>query len=373
MATTQTYGGDIIDWVDPASVPGSDLAPPDSSPPESESPAASEQQQMPLTEFDVYPELKGPLGTLPFTRPNYGRYVAGKTNAENIAQFLKGQVMGRTDGANRLYTGYGVVDTVTYSSVRLPVWRSSTVEDNTFTLAETGIRCPTTGDDGEIVGATLSRDRVNFADDPADGNTPQIVGPSRPHLRLQVETYSQGNPDPNDDFNEWARAPTYGRFTPAQDAPFLPGVAFDPSAVSTVGGTQYEWRVEWALDDGNWWLKVGGSWIGYYSTAELDYFPDGKGCQVAWYGEVFDPSPSTWTANDMISPEFGGTGWQSAARYLYPMYCRGDNWSDCKYMHSSAFLLGLQDSACYTTSSLSDEFFVGGPGRRTSGGTVLCP
>jgi hypothetical protein len=68
VETTQTYLGDILDWIDPASIRGSDAQRPPPIPPEQLRPPPGAQLQQ--TELDVYPELRGPKGTIPVVRPN---------------------------------------------------------------------------------------------------------------------------------------------------------------------------------------------------------------------------------------------------------------------------------------------------------------
>lgn len=373
VATTQNYSGDIIDWVDPDSVPGSRAIPPKLNDGEEASQLGPSSAGRGRMEVEEFPELMGPKGTIPFYRPSYARYVDGKSRFDTIEEHVANPVMGRTDGATNLYAGYRKTGNIYYARSYMPNWRSGTVSDGTFTLVEMSVSCDTAGGN-EIVGAVASRDRANWGDDPSDGLTPEIVGPSRPLLRLQVETYSTGI------YSEWAVAPfTSQRWVPYAGAPYGPGAAFSNSAISTVDGTQYETRFDWVLDSGNWWLRVNMNWLGYYPASGLTSFPGGRGCYVHWYGEVHDPSPSTWTGNDMASSRFASEGWMKAARVRDPLYCTNSTWTTCNNA-SGASLLGLQDSACYTTSGITDiggglgfQFFMGGPGRVSSGGAVTCP
>ena len=54
IATTQTYNGDIVDWIDPATVPGADAEPPPPSVRE-DMPAGTERAKF---ELEVYPEYR---------------------------------------------------------------------------------------------------------------------------------------------------------------------------------------------------------------------------------------------------------------------------------------------------------------------------
>lgn len=91
IATTQTHSGDIIDWV---TIPGPHTKPP--SPPWTKDdlnnlpPGA----QLGRTELEQHPELRGPPGTTPMTRPEYKVYVMGQTGAKSLQEYLeKYQVM----------------------------------------------------------------------------------------------------------------------------------------------------------------------------------------------------------------------------------------------------------------------------------------
>lgn len=57
LHTTQTYLGDIIDWLDPATVPGSQVEPP---PPILPSEFESPDAELQVTELDQSPELRAP-------------------------------------------------------------------------------------------------------------------------------------------------------------------------------------------------------------------------------------------------------------------------------------------------------------------------
>lgn len=89
LETTQTYTGDIIDWLDPASVPGSqEEPPPKPTPEELQLPEGVELQ---VTELDVYPELRGSAG-IPMTRPSFAAYIFGDTGAISVEDFLTNHV-----------------------------------------------------------------------------------------------------------------------------------------------------------------------------------------------------------------------------------------------------------------------------------------
>ncbi|HEU5057720.1 MAG TPA: hypothetical protein VFU21_14400, partial [Kofleriaceae bacterium] len=103
VETTQTHAGDLVDWVDPDSVPGSQIEPP---PPI----AAAELATPPgvslqRTELDEHPELRGPEGTIPFTRPRFADYVRGQSGHASLTDYLAARPGGQPAGWNRLYAG----------------------------------------------------------------------------------------------------------------------------------------------------------------------------------------------------------------------------------------------------------------------------
>jgi hypothetical protein len=92
VATTQTPGGDIIDWV---TIPGPHLEPP-------RPPLTKEDMKLPpgvqmgRTELELHPESRGPAGTTPITRPDFSAYVMGQTGAGSLQDYIeKHQVMSR--------------------------------------------------------------------------------------------------------------------------------------------------------------------------------------------------------------------------------------------------------------------------------------
>jgi hypothetical protein len=87
-------------------------------------------------------------------------------------------------------------------------------------------------------------------------------------------------------------------------------------AESIPGGDQYELSLKVQLSAGNWWVRVGNEWMGYYPAA---LFNAGglhdQADSVDWGGEIVDdvshhPEP---TATWMGSGGFPSQGWQRAA------------------------------------------------------------
>ncbi len=176
VQTTQTYIGDIIDWVDPKTVPGSAEEPPGPIPQgELEFPDA----QLQVTELEFYPELQGPASTIPMTRPTFEPYIRGWSEAPTLEAFLQDQEGGQPDGQYRLYAG--VTATVDNGGGAGAFNQfAGEVEKGSFSLMELAVSCD--GADKvntlEQVGVVASRDRKNFGDS---------------FVRLQVEFFSSWN------------------------------------------------------------------------------------------------------------------------------------------------------------------------------------
>src|SRR5262249_7712497 len=77
LDTVQTSHGTIIDYVDPATAGATDKDPPALPNP----PASSPSLGVPETEESS--DLKGPPGSIPFVRDDFGRYISGDSKADS--------------------------------------------------------------------------------------------------------------------------------------------------------------------------------------------------------------------------------------------------------------------------------------------------
>ncbi len=341
--TTQTYSGDLIDWVDPDSVPGSTIEPP---PPvtadELATPAGVELQR---TELDDHPELRGPEGTIPFVRPRFADYVRGGSGEATFGDYLARAAGGQPYGWNRLYAGYykNVSHTMVAGYVDNLVGQ---VDWGTFSLIEVASHCP--GYDppntAELVGAVVSKDMASFYDD---------------LLRVRVEFFTRGFTRQGTNIGGWDGK--VGGFVAAAGRPYGPNT---PVTQSVVGSSQYESFFRIQNYGGNWWIAHNGNWLGYYPGWLFDLMPY-QGCTAAWYGEVYDPTPTDWTTTDMGSGYYAAAGYRKAAYVRDPYYgtASGAWWAD------GATVMGPTDPACYTDTSMYSGaapweryFYLGGPG-----------
>lgn len=339
--TTQTYTGTIIDWVDPASVPGSEIEPP---PPigaeELVTPPGVELQP---TELDEHPELSGPPGAIPIVRPDFGRYVAGASSGRSIGEHVAASQPGAW-GVYRYFAGYR--QTVQNTGVDAFINQSiGQVETGTFSVMETLTQCsgPTPSTTTELVGAGVSKDLANFSDSV---------------LRMRVEFltagYSMGNYK-----GGWDGTVT--GFIPAAGRPYGPNIALTPS---TPGGTQRESHFRIENFYGNWWVAHNGNWLGYYPGYLFDMMHY-QGCTARWYGEIYDPTPQSWTWADMGSGYLPVTGYGWAATVRNPFYMVGSS----AYWPGSVSEVLPKNDFCYTKTGILQAaspwdryFYLGGPG-----------
>ncbi|HTQ56484.1 MAG TPA: neprosin family prolyl endopeptidase [Bryobacteraceae bacterium] len=131
---------------------------------------------------------------------------------------------------------------------------------------------------------------------------------------------------------------------------------------SAAGGSQYEFAAQFYLYAGNWWLALGGGWVGYYPGSVYAGGQMSHNATLIEYGT--ESVGSTW-----YPPE--GSGYWSSSGWDYAAYQR-----NLFYINTSAVsvwdtLTRAQPSpACYSitgpsyssTSGWGIYFYEGGPG-----------
>jgi hypothetical protein len=366
LFTAQMPSGDIYDWLDPATVAGSQEEPP---PPLSDEVLPAPGFNLAKLELDLFPEFRGPDGTMPVVRPSFSRYIRGDTAATSIEDFIDNfQVTGTPDGGNRLYAGISSVgdpkDPKTFTSnLGASAWVtafSGPIEPGTMSLLEMAIGCRNlaTGEMEQQIGIAAVRDYANTT----FNNSGDSV------LRLQVEFLKHGAGWTGEGKGGWVGTVT-SDFHPYQNkaSPLGPGMALAPSAANGLPSGSLFWIRLWK---GNWWVGWNGIWLGHYDGALFgsdDLFAT-NACEALWYGEVYDPNatPTTWTATNMGSGQFANDALGNAASFINPFYLdmlESPQWPD----HGS--LMPSRDDKCYTTSDLFVGvaplyrwFYLGGPG-----------
>lgn len=349
LATTVTAEGQSIDWVADGSMAGFY----DTPPPKSKDiplPKGAERQR---TELDEHPELVGPAGTIPVYRNRFEGYVSGESGASSLQDYLDHhQVMGRTDGANRLYAGLRA-DTANKGAVGWVNAFEGEVEKGTFGLIELAVFCEgaNKAQTLEQIGIAASREKANGGDG---------------RLRLHVEFFTAGPGQLGPNKGGWDDRQL--GFQAAAGRRYAPGTQLRGS---TLGGPQEEARFEIRLFQGRWWVGYNADWLGSYDASLFTLMKTGA-CSAAWYGEVFDPTPVHWTMTGMGSGHFADQGYGNVSWVSNPAL-----YKDASGFWSSPVVdvgMSPMDPACYTRTALVPRgpglppwFFLGGPGGKAAG------
>jgi hypothetical protein len=139
-------------------------------------------------------------------------------------------------------------------------------------------------------------------------------------------------------------------------------------AESVPGGDQFDLALKVQLSAGNWWVRVGNEWMGYY-PANL-YSPAGLQSQadsVDWGGEIVDDSANhpEPTATWMGSGHFPADGWQNAA-YMRNLSYQSDpagSVAPLQGLPSVTNPLSYNIAVDFSgASTWGSNFFWGGPG-----------
>lgn len=109
---------------------------------------------------------------------------------------------------------------------------------------------------------------------------------------------------------------TCGAFVQVNNSVYIGG-GFTNISTHPHPSAAWEFTVRWQRhgETGDWWLKYGGTWVGYYPSNLFDN--NGlrpRGSRASFFGEIIDDQPGgrhTWT--DMGSGHFPGDGFGYAA------------------------------------------------------------
>ncbi|WIN00405.1 neprosin family prolyl endopeptidase [Actinoplanes oblitus] len=300
VAQTVTAEGDRVDWV-PVESQTSD-APAEPPHLDDTGPGAAERPTLAAARALAAPETdRGPAGTVPLLRKDVSELRPVGTLEDYLAKGPYRRQFTPPDdphppavGAKHKYahayqfvTNYGTEGTVN-------TWKPYVQWSNEFSLGQLWI---VRGSGGAL--QTLEVGVQTYKD---------LYGDWSPHLFIFYTTngYSQSGDNLggyNTDVKGWVQTGTST----------FPGMRMSESVV---GGNQYDTLVKVQLWQGNWWVRVGAEWMGYY-PASL-YSPTGlrsMADQVDWGGEIVDDSDNhpEPTSTAMGSGEFSRFGWQHAA------------------------------------------------------------
>lgn len=156
-----------------------------------------------------------------------------------------------------------------------------------------------------------------------------------------------------------------GTFVQTDNSVYIGGGFTD---YSTHDGPQYTVKLLWYKDgeSGNWWLRYGSTWVGYYPRDAFD--SNGlrdRGSRVTFGGEIIDNrTDGRHTRTDMGSGYMPAYGWRWAAYQRSVRYVDTANF----YRRASSLSTIVSDEDCYdidlaeSSGSWEVHFYFGGWG-----------
>lgn len=304
ITRTRTPGGIDIDWVPIESQSGGRCA---FDPPEDDSPVRFDQgeRRAELMTFELEREgaERGPRGTVPLLHTPIDRitptvglndWLAKGARANRVAPAGKADGY-EVPGKDVHKHVYATQNTTCFGADgNINAWDPYTQWSDEFSLGQLWL----------IRGSGSSQQTLEVGHQ----EYRDLYGDWLPHLFLFYTTNnytSQGNSKGgyNTDVDGWVQ----------YASTIHPGALSSP--VSQWGGTQYVMALKVQLWQGNWWVKVNGTWIGYY-PASL-YNSNGLRSQadrLDWGGEVVDSDNHAGTTDtDMGNGHWPYEGWQRCA------------------------------------------------------------
>ena len=368
VVRTTEYGDDIIDWVTKESQ--GDIASPPPAPPVERRDSGGDRptKQPTLEELARYAAPKGPPGTVPILKakkdlppkrlPSDGgndeMLTAGAASAQ--ARSVGHDVPNVDDFGKHWYASSSLRAPNHGSGGLISIYNPYTEDKDDFSILQTAVT-------------------VESAPQANGSAQQQTVEAGLMHL----ESLVGGGPFLFTFFTTngyISRGDYIGGYNQLQkgwvqhDDSMFPGMHLKP--ISAVNGTQYEFKVEYKLFQGNWWLYFLDRWIGYYpgwmftqtGVNASDTLQSGSDV-VVWYGEVFNNEDNA-TTTDMGSGHFPEDGFGKAA------YIRGINVFDTEdrayhYRPNAHDIISDPDRYRLQTHWLSggdwgSYMYVGGPG-----------
>jgi hypothetical protein len=314
VATTKTKSGQVLDWIPRESQPGfrKDVTPPPhsvmpmSSPPVREGGRRIERAQFEL-EHDK--GARGPDGTVPVLRKDLSKiridrplneYFSKRRGRGHISTRLRNFVAPPPEeGGNHRYAE-SLQNTFNFGGEGfISVYDPYTESSDDFSLMQIGI---INDEAGYIQSAEAGIQEMQ-----------DIYGDWVPHLFVYYTTngYSSEGDNQggyNQDHDGWVQ----------YDGSVYPGATF--SNVSTPDGPQYNIFIKYQFWQGNWWLRAGDLWLGYYPGSVYEgnrsvFSSLGDHANIiGFWGEVFDSDDvSGLTSTTMGSGYWAENEWPWAA------------------------------------------------------------
>jgi hypothetical protein len=340
VTTTTTRSGQVLDWIDPSTQGTVDrLAPSPPLPSVDKLPSTDTDPEHPeqslILELEEQPEARGPAGTVPVPRKNlaeigYGRSLqdflskrgpipADQQGMDAIAQRESGSRAQKQPDMALLADPYIHMYANSGQSIRcfggegaINLWNPYVEWSDEFSLGQIAIA-------HLVFNVSIKKWQVRHTVEAGWQVCKDFYGDWQPHLFVYYTTNGYASDGDNiggynQDVDGWVQVsntqyPT-GRLSP----------------ISTLGGLQSVLRLKYQLFNGNWWLRVGNEWIGYYpamlfGTTGLRTRAD----SIAFYGEITNSKRDApkMTQTDMGSGHWPYEGWQKCA-YMRSLFVQVD-------------------------------------------------
>ena len=294
LATTTTPMGQTVDWIPIESQGTIASAPP------KPTPKPGDNITFATPELAMSGAEKGPSGTVPILRKNLDNLKFDQP----LEQFLNkrrgtsSNTVTAQAGVHRYGSSQQAVNNYGGSG-SLSYWNPAVQTGNDFSLLQTGV---------------INTQQVEQTAEAGWQVFQALNGDTGSHLftyyTVNGYTASGNNLGGYDtSVSGWVQV----------DGTVFPGTVFSP--YSARGGGQTAIGIQYQLYQGNWWLAVNGTWIGYY-PASL-YAKNGTTANtlgdhataIGWWGEVYDDQSEAGgrTTTDMGSGAFPSGGYGQSA------------------------------------------------------------
>lgn len=268
-------------------------------------------------------------------------------NFETLEDFLQARPPHDLTGSTASHQyAYSYIMTENWGSQStLNVWSTYTERADEFSLSQITVTRGT-GADKETVEAGWQTYRDLYGD-----YTPRLF------IFFTPDNYGQGG----------CYNLTCGAFVQVNNSIYIGGGFTDISG-HPHPSTAWEFTIRWQRhgETGDWWLKYGDTWVGYYPSRLFD--DNGlrpRGSKASFYGEIVDKQPGgRHTQTDMGSGHFPGDGFGYAAyQRRIRTITTGNVWNTHPALDPSA-----TDANCYdiemhdSAGDWERYFYFGGPG-----------
>jgi hypothetical protein len=373
VATTVTDSGQVIDWVPREALCRDGIV----AEPPPDAPRSVYPGDQPVRfELDDQPHARGPAGTVPIPRRDLDLFLDKIRPPERLEDFLSkhgnaldvplvsdpppdhsgtggGGGGGTSSGSGSWTTAHEYADTDHYvdnlgTFGYLNVWNPYVYKSNEFSLAQVAI----------VRGSGTSKQTIEAGWQDYEG----LYGDTSPHLFVYYTT--NGYTANGDDIGGYNS--DVDGFVQYSSTVFPGEKVSTIQALSVMGGSQYSINVGIRLSSGNWWIKFGDTWVGYYpaslfATTGLR----SKSDKVSWYGEVVDDGDGVDSYTDMGSGQFPSAGWRYAA-YMRNLEVVTTTGASLAY-NGVAWVSNASnydiDTHFTNTGSWGSYMYYGGPGR----------